>query len=167
MRAGMTPEEFREAGVYLNAGRRRGWRQRLALLLDTPEATVAAWATRSAGNARPLPGVTAVTVKLLVAMLRAEVAARGDLARAAESLTDQVLALSRRSALFPRPSPAIRVMPPAERAPTLAPSAFTETAAELPVLHRPGPSPDTPRPGPPSPRRGRPASPRAGREPHA
>jgi len=85
MRADMTPEQVRAAGIYLNGGRRRGWKQRLAALLDTPVATISAWSTRSPGNARPIPGVAAVAIKLLVAMMRQElmVSARPDEAGAA------------------------------------------------------------------------------------
>lgn len=94
-RARMTPEEFCAAGVHLNAGRRRGWRKRLALLLNTPETTIAAWATRSVGNARPIPGVTAVAVRLMVELADREMVARGDLAAATQAVLDRVLALVR------------------------------------------------------------------------
>ena len=102
MRADMTPEEVRAAGIYLNGGRRRGWKQRLSAMLDTPEATISAWATRSAGNARPIPGVAAVALKLLVAMLRQELFTTGQPSQAVDTLTERILALTRQPELFPR-----------------------------------------------------------------
>src|SRR5918995_1306638 len=102
MRADMTPEEVRAAGIYLNGGRRRGWKRRLSALLDTPEATISAWATRSAGNARPIPGVAAVAVKLLVAMLRQEFLTTAHPSQAVDVLSELVLGLTRERELFPR-----------------------------------------------------------------
>ena len=98
----MTPEEVRAAGIYLNGGRRRGWKRRLSALLHTPEATISAWATRSAGNARPIPGVAAVAIKLLVAMLRHELFTTTQPGQAVDALTDRILALTREPELFPR-----------------------------------------------------------------
>jgi hypothetical protein len=103
MRADMTPEEVRAAGIYLNGGRRRGWKRRLSALLETPEATISAWATRSAGNARPIPGVAAVALKLLVAMLRQELFTTAQPSQAVDALTERILALTRQPELFPRP----------------------------------------------------------------
>lgn len=121
MRAGLTPDDVRAAGIYLNGGRRRGWKKRLAELLDTPEATVAAWATRSAGNARPIPGVAAVAIRLLVALLRHELMTTAAPERAAEALATRLSALTRQPELFPsrrelpielgRPEPPV-VLPP-------------------------------------------------------
>jgi hypothetical protein len=102
MRADMTPEEVRAAGIYLNGGRRRGWKRRLSALLDTPEATISAWATRSAGNARPIPGVAAVALRLLVAMLRHELFTTARPSEAVDALTERILALTRERELFPR-----------------------------------------------------------------
>jgi hypothetical protein len=102
MRADMTPEEVRAAGIYLNGGRRRGWKRRLSALLDTPEATISAWATRSAGNARPIPGVAAVALKLLAAMLRQEFSTTAQPNQAVDALTERILALIREPELFPR-----------------------------------------------------------------
>jgi hypothetical protein len=102
MRADMTPEEVRTAGIYLNGGRRRGWKRRLSALLDTPEATISAWATRSAGNARPIPGVAAVAIKLLVAMLRQEFFTTAQPSQAVDALTERIMALTRERDLFPR-----------------------------------------------------------------
>ena len=93
MRSAITPEQFRAAGIYLNGGRRKGWRKRVALLLDTPESTIASWATRSAGNARSIPGSTVVALKLLVAMVRQRELADGDLRTAVHLVADQVGAL--------------------------------------------------------------------------
>lgn len=93
MRSVITPEQFRAAGIYLNGGRRKGWRKQLALLLDTPETTIASWATRSAGNARSIPGATVVALKLLVGMVRQRQLSEGELALAAEIVTEQVLTL--------------------------------------------------------------------------
>src|SRR5918999_888301 len=101
MRADMTPEAVRTAGIYLNGGRRRGWKRRLSALLDTPEATISAWATRSAGNARPIPGVAAVAIKLLVAMLRQELFTSAQPSQAVDALTERILALTRERELFP------------------------------------------------------------------
>ncbi|MFQ5974017.1 MAG: hypothetical protein ACE5Q3_16955 [Alphaproteobacteria bacterium] len=95
MRPGLTPEEFRAGGIYLNGGRKRGWRKRVALLLDTPETTIAAWASRSPGNARSIPGTAAVAIKLLVAMLQQREITERDLSLAAEFVTDHVLTLLR------------------------------------------------------------------------
>ena len=103
MRADMTPEEVRAAGIYLNGGRRRGWKRRLSALLDTPEATISAWATRSAGNARPIPGVAAVAIKLLVAMLRQEFFTTAQPREAVDALSERIMALTRERELFPRP----------------------------------------------------------------
>jgi hypothetical protein len=105
MRADMTPEEVRAAGIYLNGGRPRGWKRRLSALLDTPEATISAWATRSAGNARPIPGVAAVAIKLLVAMLRQEFSTTAHPSQAVDALTERIMALTRERELFPRERP--------------------------------------------------------------
>lgn len=91
MRADMTPEQVRAAGIYLNGGRRRGWKQRLAGLLDTPQATISAWSTRSAGNARPIPGVAAVTIKLLVAMMRQELMVTAHPEQACAAVAERLL----------------------------------------------------------------------------
>lgn len=146
MRAAMTPEELRAAGVYLNAGRRRGWKKRLSLLLNTPEATISAWATRSPGNARPIPGVAATAVKLLTALVRQEVAARGDLAAAAQALVEQVAALTRRPEPLPAPAqPILRLDPvPPERPPLAVPVSqlgLTERRLRRQQAARPGPQP--------------------------
>jgi hypothetical protein len=100
MRADMTPEQVRAAGIYLNGGHRRGWKQRLSALLETPEATIAAWSTRSAGNARPIPGVAAVAIKLLVAMMRQELMVTAHPSQAGDALSERVTALLR----HPQPS---------------------------------------------------------------
>ena len=101
MRPSLTPEEFRAAGIYLNAGRRRGWRKRLAQLLHTPEATIAAWASRTPGNARSIPGSVAVALRLLVVMVRQKELSEGNLPLAAQVVTDQVLMLLRMPEFVP------------------------------------------------------------------
>jgi hypothetical protein len=93
MRADMTPEQVRAAGIYLNGGRRRGWKQRLAALLDTPKATISAWSTRSAGNARPIPGVAAVAIKLLVAMMRQELMVTAHPGQAGDAMAERLMNL--------------------------------------------------------------------------
>lgn len=93
MRPVITPEQFRAAGIYLNGGHRRGWRKRLARLLDTPETTIASWASRTPGNARSIPGSTVVALKLLVTMVRQYQLTEGDLPIAARIVSDQVLEL--------------------------------------------------------------------------
>jgi hypothetical protein len=93
MRADMTPEQVRAAGIYLNGGHRRGWKRRLSALLDTPQATISAWSTRSAGNARPIPGVAAVAIKLLVAMMRQELMVTAHPDRAGEAMAERLTAL--------------------------------------------------------------------------
>jgi hypothetical protein len=93
MRADMTPEQVRAAGIYLNGGRRRGWKQRLAGLLDTPQATISAWSTRSQGNARPIPGVAAVAIKLLVAMMRQELMVTAHPDQAGKAVAERLMIL--------------------------------------------------------------------------
>jgi hypothetical protein len=93
MRAEMSPEQVRAAGIYLNGGRRRGWKRRLSALLDTPQATIAAWSTRSAGNARPIPGVAAVAIKLLVAMMRQELMVTAHPGQAGDAMAERLMAL--------------------------------------------------------------------------
>ena len=93
MRAGMSPEQVRAAGIYLNGGRRRGWKRRLSALLDTPQATIAAWSTRSTGNARPIPGVAAVAIKLLVAMMRQELMVTARPGQAGDAMAERLMAL--------------------------------------------------------------------------
>jgi hypothetical protein len=93
MRADLTPEQVRAAGIYLNGGRRRGWKLRLAALLDTPQTTIAAWSTRSAGNARPIPGVAAVAIKLLVAMMRQELMVTAHPGQAGDAMAERLMAL--------------------------------------------------------------------------
>ncbi|MGF1608846.1 MAG: hypothetical protein ACFCUQ_05585 [Kiloniellales bacterium] len=101
MRPSLTPEQFRAAGIYLNAGRRRGWRKRLAQLLNTPEATIAAWASRTPGNARSIPGAVAVALRLLVVMVRQKELSEGDLPLAAQVVADQVMLLLRMPEFIP------------------------------------------------------------------
>jgi hypothetical protein len=96
MRADMTPEEVRAAGVYLNGGRRRGWKRRLSALLDTPEATVSAWSTRSRGNARPISGAAAVAIKLLLTMMRQELMATARPSQAGDAVFERVMAFRSR-----------------------------------------------------------------------
>jgi hypothetical protein len=93
MRADLTPEQVRAAGIYLNGGRRRGWKQRLAGLLATPQATISAWSTRSAGNARPIPGVAAVAIKLLVAMMRQELMVTAHPDQAGKAVAERLMLL--------------------------------------------------------------------------
>ena len=93
MRADMTPEQVRAAGIYLNGGRRRGWKRRLSALLVTPQATISAWSTRSAGNARPIPGVAAVAIKLLVAMMRQELMVTAHAGQAGDAMAERLMAL--------------------------------------------------------------------------
>jgi hypothetical protein len=93
MRADMTPEQVRAAGIYLNGGRRRGWKRRLSGLLDTPLATISAWSTRSAGNARPIPGVAAVAIKLLVAMMRQELMVTAHPGQAGDAVAERLRTL--------------------------------------------------------------------------
>jgi hypothetical protein len=93
MRADMSPEQVRAAGIYLNGGRRRGWKRRLSALLDTPQATISAWSTRSAGNARPIPGVAAVAIKLLVTMMRQELMVTAHPGRAGDAMAERLKAL--------------------------------------------------------------------------
>jgi hypothetical protein len=93
MRADMSQEQVRAAGIYLNGGRRRGWKRRLSALIDTTEPTISAWSTRSAGNARPIPGVAAVAIKLLVAMMRQELMVTAHPDRAGDALSERLDAL--------------------------------------------------------------------------
>ena len=93
MRADLTPEQVRAAGIYLNGGRRRGWKRRLSALLATPQATISAWSTRSAGNARPIPGVAAVAIKLLVAMMRQELMVTAHPGQAGEAMAERLMAV--------------------------------------------------------------------------
>ena len=93
MRADMTPEQVRAAGIYLNGGRRRGWKQHLAVLLDTPQTTISAWSTRSPGNTRPIPGVAAVAIKLLVAMMRQELMVTAHPDHAGQAMAQRLTAL--------------------------------------------------------------------------
>jgi hypothetical protein len=93
MRPVISPEQFRAAGIYLNGGQRRGWRKRLAQLLDTPETTIASWASRTPSNARSIPGSTVVALKLLVTMVRQCQLTEGDLRIAARIVSEQVLEL--------------------------------------------------------------------------
>lgn len=93
MRSVITPEQLRAAGLYVNGGRKRGWRKRLSVLLDTPESTIASWATRSPGNTRSIPGSTVVALKLLVGMVRQRELADGSLPSAVDTVTEQVLTL--------------------------------------------------------------------------
>ena len=108
MRSVITPEQLRAVGLYLNGGRRRGWRKRLSLLLDTPEATIASWATRSPGNTRSIPGSTVVALKLLVGMVRQRELTEGDLTIAVDVVTEQVLTLPS----TPDCLPAVTDLPP-------------------------------------------------------
>ncbi|HEX2256083.1 MAG TPA: hypothetical protein VHG92_05150 [Afifellaceae bacterium] len=120
-RGEMAPEELRAIGVSLNAGRRRGWKKRLALLLSTPETTIAAWASRSPGNARPIPGAAALAVRLLVDLLRQAMIAGSDRRMAAEALIARVAALGSghvepveqtfEASLLPPPAESILVEP--------------------------------------------------------
>ena len=109
MRSVITPEQLRAAGLYLNGGRRRGWRKRLSVLLDTPESTIASWATRSPGNARTIPGSTVVALKLLVGMVRQRELIDGSLTMAVDTVTEQVLTLMS----APDCLPAVTELPPA------------------------------------------------------
>jgi hypothetical protein len=101
MRADMMPEQVRAAGIYLNGGRRRGWKRRLAALLDTPVATISAWSTRSPGNARPIPGVAAVAIKLLVAMMRQELMVTAHPDKAGDAMAERLTALLAQPQPFP------------------------------------------------------------------
>lgn len=99
----MEPEELRAVAIYLNAGRRHGWKKRLALLLNTPETTIAAWASRSVGNTRPIPGAVAVAMRLMADLVR-QAAAEG------ASHDDAVQAVWQRvSGLCPEPFRAARL----------------------------------------------------------
>jgi hypothetical protein len=166
MRADMTPEQVRAAGIYLNGGRRRGWKQRLAGLLDTPQATISAWSTRSPGNARPLPGVAAVAIKLLVAMMRQElmVTARAD--QAGEAMAERLVALLAQpqpSAVDERPITVESLGRPAasvQRAPLLGIKRSRPRPEEL-IEPRPASATDHDRPEAPIPL-GRPPRPRTG-----
>jgi hypothetical protein len=100
MRADMAPEQVRAAGIYLNGGSRRGWKRRLSTLLQTPETTISAWSTCSAGNARPIPGVAAVAIKFLVAMMREELMVTAHPGQAAAALSERVAALLRQAHPF-------------------------------------------------------------------
>jgi hypothetical protein len=122
MRADMTPEQVRAAGVYLNGGRRRGWKRRLSALLDTPETTIAAWSTRSAGNARPIPGVAAVAIKLLVAMMRQELMVAAHPGRAGDALSERVTALLQHPQPFAREERPITIETPGWSAGTIQPA---------------------------------------------
>jgi hypothetical protein len=122
MRADMTPEQVRAAGIYLNGGRRRGWKQRLSALLETPEATIAAWSTRSAGNARPIPGVAAVAIKLLVAMMRQELMVTAHPGQAGDALSERVTALLRHPQPFAREERPITIGGPGWPAETIQPA---------------------------------------------
>jgi hypothetical protein len=132
MRADMTPEEVRAAGVYLNGGRRRGWKQRLSELLGTPEATISAWSTRSPGNARPIPGVATVAIRLLMAMMRHELMTTAHPGQAGDALARRVAALLR------HPDQEVR-----ERSITIE-----APASGLPAAQPTLPPPGQPRPAP-------------------
>lgn len=122
MRADMTPEEVRAAGIYLNGGRRRGWKRRLSALLDTSEATISAWATRSPGNARPISGVASVAIKLLVAMMRQELMATAHPSQAGDALLERVAALLRRPDPLMRGERPITIEAPAPSPPAAQPA---------------------------------------------
>lgn len=125
MRAGMTAEEVRAAGVYLNGGRRRGWRRHLAHLLGTPETTVSTWATRTRSNARPIPGVAVVAIKLLVAMYRQELAAGPDVAGVAARFAERVAEITRQPEMFPQQGVPLQVptpLPPPIVSPPIVPA---------------------------------------------
>jgi hypothetical protein len=138
MRADMSPEQVRAAGIYLNGGRRRGWKRRLGALLDTPLATIAAWSTRSAGNARPIPGVAAVAIKLLVAMMRQELMITAHPRQAGDAVAERLRTLlgqPQPTAADERPITVENLRPPGsvQRAPLLAikqPRAPTEQLVE-------------------------------------
>jgi hypothetical protein len=115
MRAGMSPEQVRAAGIYLNGGRRRGWKRRLSALLDTPQATIAAWSTRSTGNARPIPGVAAVAIKLLVAMMRQELMVTARPGQAGDAMAERLMALLGQPQPFVGDDRPITVQSPAGR----------------------------------------------------
>jgi hypothetical protein len=133
MRADMNPEEVRAAGVYLNGGRRRGWKRRLSGLLGTPEATISAWSTRSPGNARPIPGVATVAIKLLVAMMRQELMATAHPSQAGDALVGRVAALVGRPDQDVR-EPSITIEAPALGLPAVQPTP--------PPLGQPEPAPE-------------------------
>jgi hypothetical protein len=146
MRADMSPEQVRAAGIYLNGGRRRGWKQRLSALLETPEATIAAWSTRSAGNARPLPGVAAVAIKLLVAMMRQELMITAHPSQAGDALSERVTALLRHPQPFAREGRPITIESPGwptdkiQPAPWLGIQPPEPRATTVPELDQPGSS---------------------------
>jgi hypothetical protein len=104
-RGAMAPEELCAAGNMLNGGRRRGWKKRLAQLLSTPETTIAAWASRSPGNARPVPGAVAVAVRLMADTLRQTMAQGLDHPAAAQALLQRVAALDRAAPGWPQMQP--------------------------------------------------------------
>jgi hypothetical protein len=175
MRADMTPEDLRAAGIYLNGGRRRGWKRRLSALLDTPEATIAAWSTRSAGNARSIPGVAAVAIKLLVAMMRQELMVTAHPARAGDAVAERLIALLRQPQPFATDERPITIESPSrpagsvQRAPLLGiqhPGRNPEQRLEQQVERDRVRSPDDDQPEstvplglkPPDPRSGRPGS---------
>lgn len=101
-RGAMAPEELRAAGIMLNGGRRRGWKKRLAQLLSTPETTIAAWASRSPGNARPVPGAVAVAVRLMADLLHQAMAEGLDHPAAGQALVQRVAALDRAAPGWPQ-----------------------------------------------------------------
>jgi hypothetical protein len=104
-RGAMAPEELRAAGIVLNGGRRRGWKKRLAQLLSTPETTIAAWASRSPGNARPVPGAVAVAVRLMADLLHQAMTEGLDRTAAAQALLQRVAALDRAAPGWPQMQP--------------------------------------------------------------
>jgi hypothetical protein len=137
MRADMTPEQVRAAGIYLNGGRRRGWKQRLAALLDTPKATISAWSTRSAGNARPIPGVAAVAIKLLVAMMRQELMVTAHPGQAGDAMAERLMNL------LGQPQPLAADERPITVENLDRPSGSVQRAP-LPGIKRPGARPEQP-----------------------
>jgi hypothetical protein len=171
MRADMSPEQVRATGIYLNGGRRRGWKRRLAALLDTPPATIAAWSTRSAGNARPIPGVAAVAIKLLVAMMRQELMVTAHPGQAGEAMAERLMALLGQPQPFAADERPITLdnlsRPPSsvQRAPLLG-IKRPGPRPEQPVEPRAVPVPDQPSPIPlgvePGVRAGRPRTGRPG-----
>jgi len=147
MRADMTPEEVRAAGILLNGGRRRGWKRRLSALLDTPEATVTGWSTRSRGNARPISGAAAVAIKLLVAMMRQELMVTAHPNQAGDALFERVMTLVCRSDPSMRGERSITIERTGQNLPAFLPM------PPQPGLHRPAAPADPLRRGIQSPRK--------------
>lgn len=134
----MAPEELRASGMYINGGRRRGWKKRLAELLATPETTIAAWASRSPGNTRPIPGAVAVAVRLMADIVRQAAAEGASPHEAARMLAARIAALGRAPAGGP---PQLTVPAGAQPARPAAETSLLPPPADSILVEPPQPGP--------------------------